>query len=123
MRILLTDDSRAVHAFVTQLFNGTTVEIEHAYNGQEALEMLLIPSKSFDVVLLDWEMPVLDGPSALLQIKARGIRTPVIMATTKCDLTSITKALQNGASDYVIKPFTQDILFGRIATICGKAVA
>lgn len=123
MNILVTDDSKAVHAFVTQLFQGLPHVITHAYNGQEALDILKLQNQKFDLILLDWEMPVLDGPSTLIQIKSLGIDVPVVMVTTKGDLISITTALDNGASDYVIKPFTKDILFGRIATICGSEVA
>ena len=123
MRILVTDDSRSIHAFVTSLFENTPHILDHAFNGEEALEKIKTSKLPFDLVLLDWEMPVLDGPSTLLRIKAEGISVPVLMVTTKGDLISITTALENGASDYVIKPFTKDILFGRITTICGTEVA
>lgn len=123
MHILVTDDSRTIHAFVTSLFKNTPHVLDHAFNGEEALEKIKSSNLPFDLVLLDWEMPVLDGPSTLLRIKAEGISVPVLMVTTKGDLISITTALENGASDYVIKPFTKDILFGRITTICGKEVA
>lgn len=123
MRVLVVDDSRSVHAYITGLFSETQHELIHAYDGQQALDVLKQNETPFDVVLLDWEMPVLTGPETLERIRLNDVVTPVIMVTTKNDLTSITLALDKGANEYIMKPFTKDILFPKIANVLGKKVA
>ncbi len=123
MRILITDDSKAVHAFIKSVMDGTSYSLTHAHNGAEALEILSKNASSFDLMLLDWEMPILDGPSTLSQVRAKGITFPVVMITTKNDLESISHALSLGATDYVMKPFTKDILLEKLDQYLGTGAA
>jgi two-component system chemotaxis response regulator CheY len=123
VRILITDDSKAVHAFIRSLLEGTPYHPTHAYNGSEALDVLEKNHEAFDLMLLDWEMPVLDGPSTLAELRARGLKIPVVMITTKNDLESIAHALSLGATDYVMKPFTKDIMLEKLAQYLGKGAA
>ena len=123
MKILVVDDSKAVHAFTKGVFAGTSVSLTHVFDGSEAVALLSNPAAIFDLILLDWEMPVLTGPETLVRLRASGNQTPIIMVTTKNDLASITSALENGANEYVMKPYTKDILIAKISNVIGKEVA
>ena len=123
MNILVVDDSRAIHAFITGLFATTAHALKHVFDGQQAVLCVGDRNNSFDVILLDWEMPVLSGIDALKEIRALGIACPIIMVTTKNEPESIALALERGATDFVMKPFTKDILFGKLSDICGMEVA
>ena len=105
-RVLIVDDTRSVHAFVKNLLlKSPGIEVTSVYHGEEALETLKQKS-DFDLILLDWEMPVLNGPDTLQAIKAMQLKTPVIMMTTKNDPDDIQRMFYLGIHEYLMKPFT-----------------
>ncbi|MBF0298736.1 MAG: response regulator transcription factor [Oligoflexia bacterium] len=120
MKVLIVDDSKTVAQVI-----GVMLKEEHhlhlwAKNGQEAIDILKKES-GIDIILLDWNMPVIDGPSFLQINKDQKITSiPIIMLTTenKCD--KITKIMDMGASEYITKPFTKDILFSKIQMVLNK---
>ena len=123
MRILIVDDSRSVHTFVKKLLQAMgTFEVVDAFHGSEGLK-ILNEDKKFDFVLLDWEMPVLDGPSTFQEIKRLKIDIPVMMMTSKNKQEEINQMLKAGVSEYIIKPFTEDIFRDKITMITGYEVA
>lgn len=122
MRILVVDDSKTVHFFIKSLFVGTSYEVLNAMDGAEAVELVNNDS-AIDVVLLDWEMPVKDGVTTLAEIRDNGNAVPIIMVTSKNDASNIIKALEKGANEYIMKPFTKEVLFEKISMLLGKEVA
>lgn len=112
--ILCVDDSRSVHAFLKQCLQPVTNSIESVYNGEEAVKRLSGDLNSFDLIFLDWEMPVKDGPATFKELKSLGLSTPVFMLTSKNDPTEILQMLEAGVTEYILKPFTQDIILGKI---------
>lgn len=123
MRILIADDSKAVHAFLRSLFVGTPHQLVHANDGQQAFETWQKEPQGFDIILLDWEMPVLDGYGSLDKLMTAGCQTPIMMVTSKNDPSYITKAIERGAMEYVMKPFDRDILFEKMEMVLGRKVA
>lgn len=124
MFIMSVDDSRAVHAYLAEIFQGTDTYLEQYFDGSQAIAAVLAQgSKVPDVILLDWEMPVMTGIEALPSLRARLPETIIVMMTSKNAMSDIVSALQKGASDYVMKPFTKDILIAKIEQILGKKVA
>jgi DNA-binding response OmpR family regulator len=123
MRILIADDSKAVHAFVKSLFAGTGHELIHAFDGQQAFELWQKDPQSFAIILLDWEMPVLDGYGSLDQLLSAGCQTPIMMVSSRNDPAGIGKVLERGAAEYVMKPFDKVILFEKMAMVLGGKVA
>lgn len=121
MKILVVDDSKAVHAFIKSVFKSTEHKLCNAYNGVEALES--VDSEKPDLILLDWEMPVMDGIETLVELRAREIDTPVVMVTSRNEVSHIILALEKGANEYVMKPFTKEMLFEKLAMVVGKEVA
>lgn len=121
-RILIVDDTKSVHAFVRALLSKSkTITTESVYDGVQALERLK-QKNDFDIIFLDWEMPNLNGPDTLQKIKSLGISTPVLMMTSKNSPEDIARVLELGASEYLMKPFTVDILFEKMSFVLGRAV-
>lgn len=119
-KILLVDDTKAVHAFVKDLLKtATDIQFTDAFNGAEAVE-LVKKGEKFDLVLLDWEMPIKTGPECLNELKALGFPSPIVMMTTKNSPDEIAHLLEIGAAEYMLKPFTVDILKEKIEYVCGQ---
>lgn len=122
MKILLIDDTKSIHTFVKFLLTKAKgVETKSVFNGAEGVQALT-GQETFDLVLLDWEMPVLSGPETLVKLRENGVTVPVIMMTTKNAPEDIIKALELGAREYIMKPFTDDILFEKIQMVTGKDI-
>ena len=114
---LIVDDSRVVRKVARQIFEGLGFACEEAENGLVALEA---SNKSMpDVVLLDWNMPVMDGLEYARALrKAPGGDAPVVVfCTTENDLNHIQTALEAGANEYVMKPFDADIIRDKLSQL------
>jgi len=120
--ILIIDDTRAVHAFLKSVLAPfTDLRLTSVANGSEGL-VTLQGGKSFDLILLDWEMPVMDGPTTFASLRANGCHTPVIMMTTKNEPDDIARMLRAGVNEYMMKPFTLDIILEKIEFATGKVI-
>jgi two-component system chemotaxis response regulator CheY len=114
LQILLIDDTKSVHAYMRLILNKINgVAIESVFNGVEACE-LLKKNAQFDLIFLDWEMPLMNGPETLRAIGRLNLEIPIIMMTSKNEITDIELALGLGASEYMMKPFTNDIVFEKM---------
>ncbi len=125
MKILSIDDSKAVHAYLTDCFNETDHVLEHAYLGAEGIQMakqLHNHPQGLDLILLDWEMPGMTGPEVFQALRTDQINIPIIMLTSKNEVRDITDMLTKGASEYIMKPFTPEILFEKIEAVTGILV-
>lgn len=114
MQILIVDDSRSVHAVAREMLSELNVQIQSLYNGQEAIEAIVSGKVKPDLILLDWEMPIKSGIEALPELHKLMGTKPILMMTSKNAMSDISEALTHGASDYIIKPYTKDILIGKI---------
>ncbi len=122
IKILIIDDTRSVHAFVKNLLSKSKeVECVSAYNGAEGLEILK-SNLNFDIVLLDWEMPIMNGPAAFEEMLKQNIKIPTLMMTTKNSVEDIQRMLNLGVAEYLLKPFTIDILFSKLEFVTGKVL-
>lgn len=92
-----------------------TVEAEDGVEGLAAYEA----NSDIDLVLSDWNMPNMNGLDMLKKIVALGKKTPVIMVTTEAEKSNVIEAIKNGAKNYVTKPFTPDVLIGKIKQVIG----
>lgn len=112
-KILVVDDMVMVRNFIiTCLKNYGYSDISEAKDGLEAWKILLEAKPSYDLVISDWSMPALSGIDLLKKIRAdeRLKKIPVIMITSESDSEMVAEAAKAGVTNYVIKPFTQEIL-------------
>jgi len=116
-RILVVDDNQINRTVLARSLQKDGYEVETAVDGLQALDLLHRPP-SFDVVLLDILMPVLDGYETLRRIKADDAHKhiPVIMITAVDELESVIRCIEMGATDYLPKPFNASILRARIGS-------
>ena len=115
---LIVDDSstmRQLIGFAVRRVPG--LDLVEAENGVEALRLL--GERSFDLILLDINMPVMSGFTLLEELQARGNETPVIVVTTEDAQEDIDRALALGAAAYVMKPVTGPILVDAIRQVIG----
>ena len=120
MKVLIVDDSKTVHFFIKGLLPDE-FDFSDAFDGVQAVDIL--DKETFDIILLDWEMPNLNGFETLKAVRAKGIETPVIMVTSVNKMENIAASLEAGANEYIMKPFTKEILAEKLETVLGKKVA
>jgi two-component system chemotaxis response regulator CheY len=122
MKILLIDDSKTMRniqkAVLGQL--GYT-EIHEACDGQDALSK--VGAIRPDLILVDWNMPNMDGLSFVKAYRQTNKTTPMIMVTTEAEKSRVIEAIKAGVNNYVVKPFTPDLLSQRIKETLGRTTA
>lgn len=101
--VLVVDDDPTIRRLVQSVLEREGFGVIHAENGQSALDQLS-GGAAIDVVLLDLNMPGLSGMETLGQMRARGLRTPVIVLTATGGIDTVVRAMQAGARDFFIKP-------------------
>ncbi len=122
MRVMLIDDSRTIRRIQRSILEqlGYT-EIEEACDGQDALSRVTAFQPT--LILLDWNMPIMDGLTFLKTFRQRDTATPVIMVTTESEKTRVIEAIRAGVNNYVVKPFTPDLLQQRIKETLERTTA
>ena len=104
LRLLAVDDSASVRANLVNYLEPLGFEVDEAENGATALRM--IRAQHYDLVFLDINMPVLDGPSLLRLLRAQGLTVPVVLVTSSTDRAVAGMAVRLGSHDFLSKPFT-----------------
>lgn len=120
MRIAYLEDDMAQAELVTHWLKEAGHNCIHLASGREF--MSLLRRDTFDILVLDWEVPDMNGYAVLEEVRASGNRTPVLFATQRDDESSIVGALTQGADDYMVKPTKQAELLARIAALGRRAV-
>jgi two-component system chemotaxis response regulator CheY len=117
MRALIVDDSRFVRGFLRGLLEGKGIECEEAADGQAGIDQLN-RGLHFDLALVDWNMPVMNGLDMLKKLRARGNDgIKVMMVTTEAENDFIAQALDAGADEYLMKPFDDEALTEKLAML------
>ncbi|MGH9550470.1 MAG: response regulator transcription factor [Terriglobales bacterium] len=114
-RILLVEDDQQLAAAIVDALSPERHVIERAYDGLSAEYAL--NQDEFDLILLDWDLPRKSGIELLVDFRARGKNTPIIMLTGKASIDEKEDGLYSGADDYVTKPFDMRELTARIAAV------
>ncbi len=122
MKVLVVDDSQAMRNIIKSGLKkmGVFDEIVEAENGRVALDKLK-DRGAFDLVLLDWYMPEMEGYDCLLKIRenANWDDVKVMMVTTENQQENIIRAVMAGANEYLMKPFTPEMLEEKINMLLG----
>ena len=119
MRIAYLEDHMAQAELVTHWLKEAGHNCIHHSSGREF--MSLLRRDTFDILVLDWEVPDMNGYAVLEEVRASGNRTPVLFATQRDDESSIVGALSQGADDYMVKPTKQAELLARISALGRRA--
>ncbi len=113
---LIVDDSRAVRKLLAQTLNDLGYETSEAENGKAALAVLQARTSPLELILTDWNMPEMNGLDLLKAVRDKpeyeGV--PVVMVTTETEMEHMAAALEAGATEYVMKPFTREILADKL---------
>ncbi len=119
MKILFVEDSALLRRTMVKMAKESGFVAIEAANGAEALATLRKHGNSIDLVVLDWNMPVMDGIQVLNKMRSQEEfrSVPVLMATSAGVEEDVKTALNAGASGYMVKPFTADALVKKINSI------
>lgn len=118
-KALVIDDSKAARLIVRHILSGLGYEIEQAANGKEALEYLKAHPNELSLALVDWNMPEMNGFEFVKAVRSdekfESIR--LIMVTAETDISRVEEALVAGANEYVMKPFTKEMIQEKLAMV------
>jgi two-component system chemotaxis response regulator CheY len=118
MEALVIDDSRAVRLLVGNILREQGFDVLDAGHGQEGLERLR-ENPEIGLVLVDWNMPVMDGLEFIQAVRRErawdGVR--IVMVTTETESEQVQRAISAGANEYVMKPFTPDVLVAKLSLL------
>lgn len=122
MRILLVDDSKTMRNIQKKVLSALgEVEFLEAGDGLEALTVIASTPAGFDLILIDWNMPNMDGLTLITRIREKDKKTPLVMATTEAEKSRVLEAIRAGVNNYVVKPFTPEGLMEKIKGTLDKA--
>ncbi|MCZ2079494.1 MAG: response regulator [Bryobacteraceae bacterium] len=115
-KALVVDDSKAVRMILAKILKELGYEVREAENGKGALEVIEAEKDAVALVLADWNMPEINGLDLLKRLRQKPELSSlvVIMVTTETGLDQMMAALEAGANEYVMKPFTKDILVEKL---------
>jgi two-component system chemotaxis response regulator CheY len=111
-KAIVVDDSRTIRMILKRVLIEVGFDVCEAGNGREALEKLVSEEGAVTLALVDWNMPEMNGIEFLVELRRQPefSSVKVIMVTTEAESGHMSAALQAGADEYVMKPFTKEIL-------------
>jgi two-component system chemotaxis response regulator CheY len=120
--MLLVDDSRTMRNIMKRTIEtlGPT-EFSEAGDGIEALRVIAGSPAGFDLIVVDWNMPNMDGITLVRKIRETDKTTPLMMVTTESEKNRVMDAIQAGVSNYAVKPFTSETLLEKVKQTLSRA--
>jgi two-component system, OmpR family, response regulator ArlR len=115
MRLLLVEDEEMLADALAYILKKNNYNVDVAYDGISGQEMA--ETKIYDVIILDRMLPGKDGLDVLKEIRRNGIKVPVLLLTAMDSIENKVEGLDNGADDYLVKPFSKDELLARIRAL------
>ena len=107
MNVLVVDDSAVMRKVIIRELKQCGIEnVTEASDGVQGLEAA--SKEKFDLILMDWNMPGLLGIDVVRKLREAGITTPIMMVTTEGERNNVVIAIQAGANNYLVKPFSSD---------------
>ena len=118
MQALIVDDSRAMRTILGKIVTSLGFEVITAIHGKDALEQLTAGARP-QLMLLDWNMPEMNGYELLQQVRQDPAHaaTKIIMVTTETEIAQVQNALAAGANEYVMKPFTTEVIYEKLCLL------
>ena len=124
-KVLVVDDSRTIRIIIRRILIELGYEVCEAANGIEALKVLATEKTAVKLVLADWNMPEMNGLELVKSLRQNREfdSLKVLMVTTETEMGQMASALEAGADEYVMKPFTKDILMEKLELVGIPALA
>jgi two-component system chemotaxis response regulator CheY len=115
-KALVIDDSRTIRLILSNTLAELGYQVSQASNGKEALSAVEQEDDGFALFLVDWNMPEMNGLEFVKCLRAnpRYSTVPLMMVTTETEVSQMTTALEAGANEYVMKPFTKEIITDKL---------
>lgn len=116
-KCLIVDDSRVIRKLAARMISNLDMEVTEAENGAEAYDACAADMP--DVVIVDWNMPVLDGLTFLKKLRGSDLlpQPKVLFCTSESEFSKIAEAIEAGADEYIMKPFDEEILTSKLRLI------
>ena len=116
MRAMVIDDSKAIRLILGNILKDLGFEVVNAGNGLEAMDQMKSQEK-IDFALVDWNMPEMNGYEFVCAVRKEVAYNDVLlmMVTTETEMSQVIKALEAGANEYVMKPFTKEMITEKLA--------
>jgi two-component system, chemotaxis family, chemotaxis protein CheY len=115
MRALVIDDSRTIRTIIGKILKEIGMEVLEAGNGRQGLEQMKV-HPGIELILVDWNMPEMNGLDFIKALRAQKLydRVRILMVTSETETEQVTKALNAGANEYLMKPFSREILIAKL---------
>lgn len=115
MRLLVVEDQKKVSSFIKKGLEEESYAVDIAHDGQEGLDMAL--DRVHDLIILDIQLPKIDGLQVLQKLRTQGVETPVLLLTVRATIEDKVMGLDSGADDYLTKPFAFQELVARVRAL------
>ncbi len=113
MKVLVVDDSAVMRKIVIKaLVEAGYTDITEAGDGKDALAKVA----DVDIILTDWNMPLMDGLTFVKEVRKRS-KIPIVMVTTEGGQREVLEAMKSGVNDYIVKPFTSNVLLHKLEKV------
>lgn len=118
MHAMVVDDSKAMRVIISKMLGQKGFDVKEAANGQEAMDSLEADYMP-DIMLVDWNMPVMNGYELIEAVRKddKYKDVTIIMVTTEAEIDHMQKALEAGANEYIMKPFTKDVIEEKLSML------
>lgn len=115
MRALVIDDSRTIRGIICKILRHIGLEVVEAGDGLQALEQMR-RNPDVELVLVDWNMPVMNGLDFIVAVRAQPSydHVRILMVTSETESDQVTRAIDAGANEYLMKPFSQEVLIAKL---------
>lgn len=119
VRILVVEDDEKIASFIVKGLKQNGYAVDHSPDGEQAFA--LAKTVAYDAAVVDLMLPKLDGIKLIAQLRASGVRTPVLILSAKASVDDRVKGLQAGGDDYLTKPFAFSELLARVQALIRRA--
>lgn len=118
-KAMVIDDSRSIRMILGKMLTEMGYQVSQAANGKEALAAVEQETEPLSLVLVDWNMPEMNGLEFVKNFRAnaRFSSVPLLMVTTETEIEQVQNALAAGANEYVMKPFTKEVISDKLRMI------
>jgi len=121
VRILIVEDEKKVAGFIKKGLEEETYAVDVAYDGEEGFHLAAM--NEYDMIILDWMLPKMDGLEVLSRLRDKKVSTPILLLTAKDEVDDKVTGLNRGADDYLTKPFAFSELLARIRSLLRRGQA